>query len=214
MFKLKNKKIKHLCIVLATVVAASAVVVWHYVPQRPSASEFRHISQDSLQVGDIIFRRGQSLASRIVLTADVEGNYSHIGMVVHINGKNMALHAVPSNQELPQRIKLESIEDYFAINLAQRGAICRLALSPSKQQVLNSAALSLYSQGVEFDNDYNMADSSKLYCTELIWHLYKNIGIDITQGKSTKLNLGFFDHNIILPSHIYEYPHMRVVLSF
>ena len=35
--------------------------------------------------GDIVFRRGEGVVSRIVLAGDINGKYSHIGMIINEN---------------------------------------------------------------------------------------------------------------------------------
>ena len=45
--------------------------------------------------GDIVFRRGEGVVSRIVLAGDINGKYSHIGMIINENDTLKVAHSVP-----------------------------------------------------------------------------------------------------------------------
>ena len=57
------------------------------------------INENLLQDGDIIFRRGISLVSNLVLEHDTDSPYSHVGIITLDNGKVFVIHAVPDESE-------------------------------------------------------------------------------------------------------------------
>ena len=70
-----------------------------------------------MRPGDIVFRRGGSMASNAVLLADRSGHYSHVGIVVDSCGVMMVVHAVPGEPEYegaPDRVKMERPERFFS----------------------------------------------------------------------------------------------------
>ena len=50
---------------------------------------------ESLQAGDIVFRRGEGFASRMVIFNDPDGDYSHVGMIVQKDSTLVVVHALP-----------------------------------------------------------------------------------------------------------------------
>ena len=66
--------------------------------------------------GDLLFRRGEGVASHFVLIADKGGVYSHIGILVKDSGNWKVVHAVPGEPDYenePDRVKMEPVERFF-----------------------------------------------------------------------------------------------------
>ncbi len=163
--------------------------------------------------GDLLFRRGRSLSSNIVLRADSSGSFSHVGLAVEIDGKVIVAHAVPTG-EIPETIKIETISEFFDSNIAEAGAVYRYRVDSVALDSVCSRALDLVYSGIEFDNYYDTENQDKLYCTEFIWEAFKVIDIDISELRRTRLNLGFAKSDIILPSHLLEYSELDFVGGF
>jgi len=171
-----------------------------------------HIDETILQEGDIVFRRGTSIASRMVLAADREGGYSHIGIIVKDTTGWKVIHAVPgeTDEEYPEEvIKKESLSQFFAPSKAVAGAIFRLdtietiALSAAKKAQL------VFERNLLFDHKYDLEDSTKMYCTELLVFVFKQAGIDISDGK--RRTYPAIQGEFILPSDILAHPMLRKV---
>jgi len=171
-----------------------------------------YIDETILQEGDIVFRRGTSIASRMVLAADREGGYSHIGIIVKDTTGWKVIHAVPgeTDEEYPEEvIKKESLSQFFAPSKAVAGAIFRLdtietiALSAAKKAQL------VFERNLLFDHKYDLEDSTKMYCTELLFFVFKQAGIDISDGK--RRTYPAIQGEFILPSDILAHPMLRKV---
>ena len=52
-----------------------------------------------LKTGDLIFRRGKSIASRLVLLADKESSYSHVGLLFMDGSEGLVIHVVPAETD-------------------------------------------------------------------------------------------------------------------
>lgn len=168
----------------------------------------------SLRSGDILFRRGGSLESRVVLSAD-DGLYSHVAVAVSVGGEMMAAHAVPAESSSEREIlKIEPLDIFFCRDRALTGAVGRFRLSDNEQRVIDSMAQYIVAQEIPFDHEYNLDDMSEIYCTELIWILYGSIDQDVTLGKRSKVDFGFFSRELILPSVIYNNPDIQIVWKF
>lgn len=88
------------------------------------------LPQELFRDGDIAFRRGTGITSRVVLAADREGTYSHTDILKKKDGQWYVIHAVPGEPDFkddPDRVKMETVEVFFEERKAINGAIMRIA---------------------------------------------------------------------------------------
>ena len=74
----------------------------------------------TLRAGDVVFRRGEGITSRVVLATDANGNYSHVGIVVDSAGSKMIVHAVPGEPDFDgdaDRVKMDTPGRFFSRRL-------------------------------------------------------------------------------------------------
>lgn len=172
---------------------------------------------DSFQAGDIIFRRGESIASRVVIYNDPQGEYSHVGMIVESDSGLVAVHALPGThptQPGEDLVRAESIEDFFAPENATYGKVMRLPLDSTQCATLSRMALEKVVQNTEFDHDYDNSDTTKLYCTELLQLLYSHIGIDLSEGRFKRISIPGVNADVIMPSDVHQNKLLTTVYSF
>lgn len=182
-----------------------------------SAAEGSIMPSDlSLQAGDIVLRRGRSLESTAVLMADRSGAYSHIGMIVDSAGVKMVVHAVPGEPDFsgdPDRVKMERPEAFFDARRAQIGEVRRQSDSVVARRAA-LAAMDYYRRGLLFDHDYDTADSTRLYCTELVVRAYAAAGCPIHGLRERRYNLPGIDITCLLPTAIDADRRFRSVRCF
>ena len=184
-------------------------------PEQPKLSP--KIPIEKLQAGDIAFRRGESIASEVVLYNDIVGRYSHVGLVVETDSGLMVAHSVPgetSTQETIDVIQIEHINHFFEPKVSVRGEIMRMNLDSVQRHLLNILALKKVDDKVPFDHNYDLSDTTKLYCTELLQLLFKNIGIDLAQGRITPINVPGLSNNYIMPSDIYNNNNLKTIFYY
>ena len=132
--------------------------------------------------GDLVLRCGYGIESRAV-TERSRSTYSHIG-IVHYDSTQaewQVIHAVPGEDE-PEYVKAEPVSLFFHPERARNGAWLRIDCSDSIAHEAVLYALTKVKEKRLFDNDYLLADSSQLYCTELVWRAYNRQDMDITSG--------------------------------
>ena len=169
-----------------------------------------------LQEGDIVFRRGQGLASRAVLFADTHSVYSHTGVVVRDGTEWKVVHIVPGEPDADgqrDRIKMEGLELFFMPQRALKGAVMRTD-DPHRAVLAAHWAVALHGTGIRFDHDYNLDDTTRMYCTELIQKIFLCEGLDLTEGKRSRINVPGFRGDYILPTDIQHSPHLRLIWEF
>lgn len=170
----------------------------------------------SLRPGDVVFRRGEGLASRVILAADHNGHYSHTGIVVDSCGILMIVHAVPGEHDYKgdvDRVKLDRPEIFFSSQFATIGEVCR----PKDSVVAARAAAiawQIYQRRILFDHEYDDMDSTRMYCTELIVFAFRRAGYELADTMRHVISLPFLHASCIFPSDIYASDFLKSVIAF
>lgn len=170
-----------------------------------------------LRAGDVVFRQGGGITSHAVMFADRGGTYSHLGIVVDSAGTKMIVHAVPDEHDFPgdsDRVKMERPEKFFSSMNAGAGLVMRTADSAAASRAAR-AAVAVYRRGTGFDHDYDDADTVRMYCCELVEHVYSAAGRPLTGGVRHKVEMpGFRYDSVMYPSDFVRSPRLRVIAEF
>lgn len=175
------------------------------------------VLEEKLKEGDIVFRCGPGVVSRTVLFLDKGGIYSHIGLVVRDKSGWYVIHAVPGEPDYqgdPDRVKMESIRDFFSPERASAGAVVRLKCDSVDLRPTLQSARELYLRRTLFDHNYDLEDTTKMYCTEFIAFVFKKSGLDLVPAVIKKVPIPGRDERCILPSDIYNRKDVELIYSF
>ena len=171
-----------------------------------------------MQEGDLAFRCGLGVFSRAVTSVEDEGRYSHVGILVNNDGQWNVVHAVPGETEFPgdfERVKEESIEVFYSPKRAYSGCLVHTGVDDTVAlRSICATAIQFARDSVLFDDKYDMYDSSKVYCTELVWRLYQSIGIDLSEGRSRYFNVLHIHNDCLLPEHLLAYRNNDIYFNF
>ena len=169
-----------------------------------------------LKDGDLVFRKGRSIASRVVLITDRASSYSHVGVIYMLNKIPYVIHTVPDESENGfDYVKMEKLSVFFSSDKASRGSVFRL-----REQYENSAKLaaltakSYFDNKIIFDDAFDLKSENKLYCTELVWKAFQKVGIDLIQGRFDKLILPFVKSFVVLPSSLLNSFYLEEIYYF
>lgn len=172
----------------------------------------------AIHSGDLIFRRGDSKESYFVRIADEgEGFYSHCGVVVEIGGELFAIHSVPdeAGDDGIDRVKREPLSEFFHQDRALRGGIYRTPLSEEELELVCQQAEYHEAVGTPFDGEFVLEDTTALYCSEFLEHIFSKVGYDLARDFASRnpIPMGSSDY-ILFPCdllknkdlvHIYSY---------
>ena len=174
--------------------------------------------QQELREGDLAFRCGMGVFSRAVTSREENGIYSHVGILVKDGDQWKVVHAVPGEKASKadfDRVKAEDLSVFFHRDRATRGALVHTSLTDSlKVAQIVSEALQSARDSVLFDHDYSLEDSSRVYCTELVWRLYRRVGIDLAEGRGKNIHLLHIQGLCLLPEHLYDYSYNNPYFIF
>lgn len=170
-----------------------------------------------LRSGDLVFRLGGGLTSRAVTTYDRAGRYSHVGLVVDSAGHPMIVHAVPDEHDSPtdsDRVRLDPPEVFFDSFHALSGAVCRHADSVAARRA-TAYAWRAYRRHAAFDHAYDMADSTRLYCCELVINAFREAGAPLTLPAQHCVSAPWFGiDSCYFPSDLYAAPEVQPISAF
>ena len=182
--------------------------------------EARQFPTEAMRTGDLVFRCGRGVLSRAVVTAEKDGRYSHVGVLIRDDdGVWKVAHSVPAEREFSgdfDRVKFEPLEAFLSPKMAARGCFVHIGslTDPVRLQALCDEARQAFRDSVRFDHDYDLADSSQVYCTEFVWLLFKHYGLDLSEGRRRYVNLMNIHGDILLPEHILQYKDNTVYYQF
>lgn len=121
-----------------------------------------------VQDGDIIFQTSESKQCEAVRIA-TKSKFSHCGIIFIINGRQFVFEAV-------QPVKLTLLEDWIKHGRDSKYVVKRLKNSATVLNAQTLEKMKNYSNqfmGKEYDAYFEWTDT-RIYCSELIWKIYKN----------------------------------------
>lgn len=173
-----------------------------------NASTYSSIDIDTslLQDGDIIFRRGISFVSNLVLENDSESPYSHVGIVSFFNNELFVIHAVPDESENGiDYVRKDPLNLFLRTDRASAFAVIRYNNITAAKKA-SAYSKKCYDSKILFDDEFSLQDSSKLYCTELVWLAFKNANVNLTESKFDTLSIPIGENPYLLPGTILNSP--------
>ena len=169
-----------------------------------------------LQTGDVVFRMGSGIESHAVRMMDADGDYSHVGIVVDTMGRKMVVHAVPGEPDFEgdvDRVKLDEVQTFFSVIHAGKGEITRID-DELAARCAAQVALNVFRRGVFFDHDYDSADTTRMYCTELVMYVYECAGLRLVTSKPHEVELPLLHAEVYYPSDVYHSRQLKSVAKF
>lgn len=132
-----------------------------------------------LQTGDVIFTSNNTLWGEVVRTlSSRDDRYSHVGILIVQHTALRVLHAAGSPTSPDGAVRIDSLKDFLKDSTGV--GVYRAQLDSYQRDVVGAAALQMGDLGLAFNASLRMGRSDALYCTELVWKLYRDaIGVDL-----------------------------------
>ena len=192
------KKLKRTILAITLLLAVVAVVCVAVGKATPdSAYESDKLSSAEVAMlcnGDIILRKGFGFVSnKIVEILNEPYPLSHCGIVVLDDGAPYVIHSVSSTLSDYDGVQRSSLNSFFADSKPCSIVVVRYLGAQSDGGTLITTEAKRYLQAkVPFDNSFDLADNTKMYCTELVWKiLLDKYSCDIYPDQSSHTALGF-----------------------
>jgi len=146
------------------------------------------IDKDKVEDFDIILSKGQSVQSKFIglFKFSIE-DYSHIGIVIkEEDGNIFILHSTPDGtntngiryDDLQTFLNLSDVSGYKVLRYKSISFDFRIRLRKEFDKYKTREA--------QFDFDFNNYENKKIYCSELVWLVFRNSGL----FETSDFNLG------------------------
>lgn len=138
--------------------------------------EFPPLSSLQLKDGDVILRRGNSIFSELIArNFPASEGMSHCGFIFKIDGQYQVIHTISKSLSDIDGIRINTLEKF--VREAKQNRICIIRYHKKlNSDSMKERCLALLKQKIPFDNDFDLNDSSKLYCSELLRYVYQEQG--------------------------------------
>jgi len=159
------------CVLIGIIIFAILLIVYIIMP-RGKPVEIININPvfEIVKDGDIICRLGDRLWSRVFRDFSNDDNrFSHIGIIRVYNGQITVIHAEGTTSPGRDFVKEEPLADFLKI--ARKIGVYRIKDFDGSK----ISGLAMEYIGVPFDWQFDMYDESKLYCTELLYVILKQL---------------------------------------
>lgn len=185
-------------------IVVGAILLWQYdrsesVLEKHSSYRLNQDEISLLTEGDIIMRKGYGLVSRMIVQNLKEGRaLSHCGIVVKKDEDWNIIHTVSSSLSDVDGMQIQTLQDFVHQSKPGSIVVSRLRECEDRSKIAKSAYRYL-GKAVTFDNSFDLLDSSKIYCTELIWRVFnESAQVDIYNGNYEGLGYYSFE-NLLNP---------------
>jgi uncharacterized protein YycO len=132
-----------------------------------------------LKDGDIILRHGFGMVSDLIVsTMNEEYDISHCAILVKDSNGFNVIHSVSQSLSDFDGVQSQSLHRF--ISDSKENSIIVVRYKGDSDSLISSSAKYYLNKKIPFDNDFDIKDSTKIYCTELIWKVIKDSqGVDI-----------------------------------
>jgi hypothetical protein len=147
--------------------------------QKYSALKLPKSVYGKIQNGDIILRKGAGpLSAHLMLNTKEE--YTHCGIIFNDNGKWMAIHSIGGeiSNDNTDGIQTITLEKFVAPTPDSTLFICRPIFTENAGEKVYKRGLDYLDKGYPFDHRFSLLTTDELYCSEMLYHIFKDINND------------------------------------
>jgi hypothetical protein len=129
-----------------------------------------YLKKKLVMSGDLILRTGNDFASETFRKLSLQDKtYSHCGIASIENDSVFVYHAIGGEWNPNQKLRKDPFE-IFCNPFENRGfGIFRYNLNSTEKVKLINLVQSLFSQGIEFDMQFDLSSNDKMYCSEFVY---------------------------------------------
>lgn len=179
-------------------------------PRGPSRAEILGGSLEGLRDGDILFVNGKAWRTKLVRLAEKSPpGFSHAGILRFQEGVPRVIHASPEEG----RVVAQSLEGFLAFENVDALRVYRLR-EGDRGEGASRKALAYALRDVPFDDRFDSTEEGALYCTEVIWRAYEDVGVDLGTGGWVELRNPVIRGKVLLPYGLSRSPLLTEVFAF
>jgi hypothetical protein len=179
-----SKTVKRV-ILIFSIILCTAILIWLFLfiyeyrskqEQLFSTYALSKAEIDSLHDGDIILRHGYGLVSdEIVETLNHDINISHCAILTKdTNNQFIIIHSVSQSLSDFDGVQSQDLKSFIKDSKPNSVIVVRYKFKPGEDSSLIGKKAKYYlAKRIPFDMDFDLKDSTKIYCAELLWRIFK-----------------------------------------
>jgi uncharacterized protein YycO len=139
-----------------------------------------------LEEGDIILRRGEGFVSSVISNLnDADYQISHCAILVKKDSVTWnVIHTVSSELSNIDGVQTEELDRFTAESVENTIVVLRYKASKDKRTEIANRARYYLTRQIGFDNSFDIADTTKFYCTELVYRVFLDVfGFDVFEER-------------------------------
>jgi hypothetical protein len=186
------------------------IVIGIYIYYESDIYPYKYLDITKFQTGDIILVSGKTIRGTIVKIFEGKLNsFSHCGLLVNQNDSVYILDIIPQDKNYDKNqhtdIKKQEIHAFLSDQSIDDWVILRhKSMSIEKQKNIIFNSVEMLNSNIIFDHNFDIHTKDKMYCTELIYHIFNNINLHLIRER--------YD-SIIYPSMLMESSFLGEVYS-
>ena len=162
------------------------------VDLRKKSKELKEL-KETLQTGDLIFQYTNTRVARVT-EAITKSPITHVGIVIVENKKVRVLEA-------SSKVKYTSLKSFLLKSKNGWVAVRKPAKELTEKQMESLRLEAKKWIGKPYDSQFSWGDD-KIYCTELVYKMYENIGLKISALEKVSVILEDNEDNVMLNKYI------------
>ena len=196
-------------IVVGVVVVVNALLIFNVSGVISTHTEEVKLPKLKLATGDLVFRNGHGLISRMFQNCSLkEKKYGHTGIVI-IKDKIPFVAHVQQDRPGPSLV-VEQLSEFWNKSVCNEGAIYRLDLNTSQSENFALLIHLNLKKKLLFDAKFDMDEHSHVYCSEWIRDLVVESTGDTTYFPVSTAG----DFKYIAPDNLYLNNHTKLIYNY
>ena len=112
-------------------------------------------------------------------------------------------------------MKVESVFRFYAPERAAHGLVMRVD-GLERDSACRAAVVAqvMAERGTLFDHQYDLSDTTEMYCTELVEFAYRKIGVDLSEGRLSTVSVPGMSGTYLLPSDLMDNRKLKTIYYF
>jgi len=209
------KAVKALLVAIKIVLTIS-LVIYLFVLTYDHTSEIKRVKinysltkeeYNLLQDGDILLRHGYGFVSdMIVKTLKEDFSISHCAILVKDDSAFNVIHSVSQSLSEFDGVQIQDLRRF--VNDSKKNSLIVLRYKNSNgedRESISQRARYYLERQVPFDNSFDINDTTRYFCTELIWKIFLDaFNIDIFEKKYGLGGTEFLKFDIFFDPDLFE----------
>jgi hypothetical protein len=160
-------------------IIAMFLFVYNYCTEQEHSISTYTLSNEEIKLlhnGDIILRHGYGMASDLIVkTLNEKYDISHCAIVFKDSNNISVIHSVSQSLSDFDGVQTQTLKRFISDSKENSVIVVRYK-NPldSDNSVIAERAAYYLSKKLPFDNDFDIEDSTHIYCNELIWRIIKD----------------------------------------